>query len=77
MAEKNYRVKEPTVIHIPAGPFFMGTSDQQIEWLAQRDDLAKEWKGKGRFSREAPQHSVALAGYYIGKFPVTVGEYRA
>ena len=75
--EKTHRVKEPLVIHVPAGSFLMGTSDQQVDRLARRDDLAKEWQEKGYFSREQPQHIVTLASYYISKFPVTVGEYRA
>lgn len=64
------------MLHIPAGSFIMGTSEQQVDWLAQEDDLAKEWKTKGYFKREQPQHNVILAGYSIAKYPVTVGEYR-
>ena len=75
--EEIHRVREPLVIHVPAGSFLMGTSDQQVDWLAQRDVLAREWKEKGYFSREQPQHIVTLASYSISKFPVTVGEYRA
>jgi formylglycine-generating enzyme required for sulfatase activity len=66
---------EPHMLHIPAGPFLMGTSDQQIEWLAQNIQLAKKWKEKGFFSREQPQHTVSLSDYHIGKYPVTVGKY--
>ncbi|MCP4424180.1 MAG: formylglycine-generating enzyme family protein [Chloroflexi bacterium] len=62
---------------IPAGSFFMGISDRQIDWLARRDDAAKKWKEKRYFSREQPRRILALASYYIGKYPVTVGEYRA
>jgi formylglycine-generating enzyme required for sulfatase activity len=64
------------MIHIPAGPFLMGTSDQQIDRLAQDLDAAKQWREKGYFGREQPQHTVALPDYYIGKYPVTVGEFR-
>jgi formylglycine-generating enzyme required for sulfatase activity len=67
---------EPTMIQIPAGPFAMGTSETQINLLSIRDDLAKKWKDKGYFSRESPQHIVTLESYFIGKYPVTVGEYR-
>jgi formylglycine-generating enzyme required for sulfatase activity len=65
------------LVHISAGSFLMGVSNQQVDWLAERDDVAKRWKGKGYFSREQPQHIVTLASYYIGKYPVTVGAYRA
>ena len=68
---------EPEMVYIPAGKFQMGTSDRQIDWLAKRYDLARRWKQKGFFSREQPQHSVLLPGYHIGRYPVTVGQYRA
>jgi formylglycine-generating enzyme required for sulfatase activity len=68
---------EPNLVHISAGSFSMGTSEVQIERLANRDNLAKKWKGKGYFSREGPQHTVTLESYFIGKYPVTVDEYRS
>lgn len=68
---------EPEMVHIPAGPFLMGTSDQQIDCLAWNIDLAKKWREKGYFGREQPQHTVTLPDYYIGRYPVTVGEFRA
>jgi formylglycine-generating enzyme required for sulfatase activity len=68
---------KPDMVHVRAGPFQMGSSDQQIDWLAQHSDLAKKWKQRGYFDREQPQHTVALPDYYIGKHPVTVGEFRA
>ena len=75
--DKCRRTEAPEMVHIPAGPFLMGTTDQQVDWLAQRDDMARKWKERKSFSREQPQHTLALAGYAIGKYPVTVGEYRA
>lgn len=63
------------MIYIPAGPFIMGTSNHQINWLAQRDILAKKWKAKEYFNREQPQHKIYLESYSIFKHPVTVGEY--
>jgi len=74
---KNQSIEEPVMVHVPAGTFLMGTSDQQIDRLVQMDNVAKTWKGKGYFRREQPQHPVTLENYYIGKFPVTVGEYQA
>jgi formylglycine-generating enzyme required for sulfatase activity len=65
------------MVAIPAGGFLMGISDRQIDRLVKRDEGAKRWRGKGRFGREQPQHAVELPGYQIGKYPVTVGEYRA
>ncbi len=67
---------EPSLIPVPAGPFLMGTSKAQINWLAKRDKLAKKWKDKEYFNRELPQHTITLASYFISKYPVTVGEFR-
>jgi formylglycine-generating enzyme required for sulfatase activity len=75
--EKSHRIEEPRMVHIPAGSFLMGTTNQQVDWLARRDDLAETWKEKGHFCREQPEHTLSLASYYISKYPVTVGEYRA
>ena len=65
------------MIPIPAGLFIMGTNEQQIDWLAERDGLAKKWKAKGFFDREQPQHTVTIGRYSIAKYPVTVGAYRS
>jgi len=54
----------------------MGTNTNQIQKLAQTDETAKEWQSKGYFDREQPQHEVDLPGYDLGKYPVTVGQYR-
>ena len=62
---------EPEMVHIPAGSFRMGTSDQQIEWLARHTDWARQWREKGRFDREQPQQSVTLPGYAIARYPTT------
>jgi formylglycine-generating enzyme required for sulfatase activity len=54
----------------------MGTSDDQIDALANRDEVAAKWKSKGFFSREQPQHDVYLPDFSIAIYPVTVGEFR-
>jgi formylglycine-generating enzyme required for sulfatase activity len=64
------------MVRIPAGPFLMGTSDEQINRLAAHSDTARAWQEKGYFTREQPQHTLTLPEYSIGKYPVTVGEYR-
>lgn len=68
---------EPEMIRIPSGSFVMGTGEQQIELLAVQFEPVRLWKEKGRFSREQPQHMVTLGDYWIGRHPVTVGQYRA
>jgi len=52
------------MIRIPAGSFLMGGS-------GIGDDAAYG------VANELPQHSVTLSDYYIGKYEVTRGEYRA
>jgi formylglycine-generating enzyme required for sulfatase activity len=54
----------------------MGTSAVQINRLAQGLEAARKWRDKGRFGQEQPQHEVVLPEYRIGKYPLTVGEYR-
>ncbi|MBX0328391.1 formylglycine-generating enzyme family protein [Oscillochloris sp. ZM17-4] len=50
----------PTLIHIPAGPFLMGSSDSD----------------KQAGGHEKPQHSLTLPDYWIGKTPVTNAQFR-
>lgn len=68
---------EPEMVLIPAGPFWMGTSTGQIQWLASEYEPARKWVEKGYFDRERPHHLVMLDEYWIGRYPVTVGQYRA
>ena len=49
-------------VKIPAGSFVMGSDDKK-DSLASRDEM--------------PQHEVSLPAYYIGRYPVTVAQYRA
>lgn len=48
-------------VEIPAGPFWMGSSDQ--------DEDASD--------REKPQHEVTLPRYFIARYPVTVSQFEA
>jgi formylglycine-generating enzyme required for sulfatase activity len=50
-----------SVVWVPAGPFLMG-SDKDDDPRARDDEL--------------PQHEVTLPGYWIGRYPVTVAQYR-
>jgi formylglycine-generating enzyme required for sulfatase activity len=51
---------EPPLCEVPAGPFLMG-SDKERDAEALKEEL--------------PQHSVTLAAFQIGTYPVTVTEY--
>ena len=63
------------MVHIPEGPFSMGTGAGEIDRLAAEFELAKTWAQKGYFGREQPQHTVALPAYWIGRHPVTVAQF--
>jgi formylglycine-generating enzyme required for sulfatase activity len=66
----------PEFLHVPAGPFTLGTSAGEIERLVGESELAVEWREKDYFGREQPQHTLSLPDYYIARYPVTVAEYR-
>ena len=59
-----YLPDEPLLgfVEVPEGPFLMG-SDPEQDPMADKD--------------EVPQHKVVLPTYYIGRYPVTVAQFRA
>ena len=61
----------PQLVPIPAGPFLMGTTEQQAQEL-----IADGYKGEWAM-QEVPQHTVELSEYQIGKCPLTNQEYQA
>ena len=68
---------EPQLVQVPAATFPMGSSDEEIAWLLEHEEWAKEWQEKGWFEREQPQHQVTLGPFQIGRYPVTNLEYQA
>jgi formylglycine-generating enzyme required for sulfatase activity len=60
----------PAMVRIPAGPFVMGSE----VWKGRPgyDQYARENEATKKGSR----HEVTLPGYAIGKYPVTVAQYR-
>ncbi len=65
-----YQIFEPQLMRIPAGPFLMGSSPNQIV------NITDEMLETERLRRERPQHIVELSEYFIGKYPVTNREYQ-
>ncbi|MBN2043804.1 MAG: SUMF1/EgtB/PvdO family nonheme iron enzyme, partial [Anaerolineales bacterium] len=62
-------VFEPQLVSIPAGPFLMGSTEEDIKAQINAG-LNSDWVG-----RQRPQHTVELPAYAIGKYPVTNAEY--
>ncbi|MFQ5858034.1 MAG: SUMF1/EgtB/PvdO family nonheme iron enzyme [Anaerolineae bacterium] len=62
---------------VPAGPFPMGTSEKEVEWLLEHEsDWAERWKEEGWFDWEQPQHEVDVPEFLIARFPVTFRQFR-
>ncbi len=59
------------MVLVPEGPFFMGSTREDIERLL---DLDQNVEGI-RFDNEIPQREVTLRAYLIDKYPVTNAEY--
>jgi formylglycine-generating enzyme required for sulfatase activity len=68
---------EPEMVAVVVGPFFMGTSEAQVEDMLARFEWARELQKKGWFAREQPQHEQMLPAFEIGRYPVTNAEYAA
>ncbi len=57
------------MILIPAGSFWMGTEDEEIERLCKTYD--EEW-----FRAERPQHKVTIPTFFMGRYPITQEQWR-
>lgn len=67
--------KAPQMVLIPAGPFLMGTSDEQVAMMVENENWAEEWHTEDLFQIEQPQHKVTLPDFEIGLYPVSNLEY--
>jgi iron(II)-dependent oxidoreductase len=73
----SHNVKPPAMLEIPAGEFFMGTSEENIRLLQLREaDWAYEWSDNDLFVAEQPLHTVSLPAFEIAKYPVTNADYH-
>ena len=68
--EAPHAVFEPQMVRVPAGPFLMGTTEEQAK-QAIADGMQEE-----QVAWERPQHTVELSEYFIGKYPITNAEYQ-
>ncbi|HPH96568.1 MAG TPA: SUMF1/EgtB/PvdO family nonheme iron enzyme [Anaerolineaceae bacterium] len=68
-------IPEPRMIRIPAGRFYMGTSDKQVMKLYNEQDWVRDWREDGLFRVEQPYHRITLDEFEIGLAPVTNEEY--
>ena len=60
----------PEVVKVPAGPFLMGSTDQQIA------DAVSQGADASWIADEKPQHTLTLPTYWIGKTEVTNAQFR-
>ena len=60
----------PAMVKVPAGPFLMGSTDQQIATVVSQGASAAWVKN------EQPQHTLNLPDYWIGKTEVTNAQFR-
>jgi len=71
-ANINAIASDQDMILIPAGPFFMGSSENDIKWAAKQfHSESLDW-----YRDETPLHEVTLPDFKIDKFPVTVRDYE-
>ncbi len=61
----------PQMVVVPAGTFTMGSSQTEKAWAASHGGSLPS------VADEAPQHSVVIKSFAIGKYDVTRGEYAA
>ena len=58
------------MVAIPGGKFLMGTEDQEIKRLLRKFNSSA-------YTREQPQHEVNVNPFFMGKYPVTQGQWKA
>lgn len=73
--DQDMPVKISAMITIPSGKFWMGTGEQQVNHLLEKEDWASEWANSDMFLVEQPLHQVELPNFEIAQYPVTNNEY--
>jgi len=68
----NHEVERPLeMVFIPGGEFIMGTSEEEIQRLAQEYDVHPSL-----FKYEQPQRKIYVKSFLIDRYPVTNAEYK-
>ena len=64
-------------VHVPEGPFLMGSTHDEIESLvmAEPSEESRD-RLRARLEGEEPQHTVSLPEFWIGKTPVTTDQFK-
>lgn len=62
----------PGMIWIPAGPFIMGSDEEDSEGRSLELGLTKPW-----FQDEKPAHTVNLPGFYMDRYEVSNQDFKA
>ena len=69
------RFKGREFIHVPAGPFLMGSNAAVVDDLFAK--FGNDFVERVALDAELPQHNVSLFDFYIARYPVTNEEYKA
>ena len=62
------------MVFVPGGPFMMGSSDEQIDWVMDQDwceDCDRSW-----FKDETPKRTVTVDDFWIYKYEVSNAQYK-
>ncbi|MBD3184456.1 SUMF1/EgtB/PvdO family nonheme iron enzyme [Candidatus Poribacteria bacterium] len=71
------RISTEDMIKIPAGPFLMGSSDEEITKVVRDLGGGELGPDVGWFAAERPQHEASVEEFYIDKYEVTNEKYKA
>ena len=69
------RPEMPDMKNIPSGGYRIGISNDRIFELLETEDWALDWEDDGLFETESPEHTVQLAAFSLGTYPVTNEQY--